>query len=96
MESTRPPPQMFHGDCFDVMADDDLRSEGSVNLVLCDPPLGVRLANTTMPHRSVLRVLLIAMLSLSVEGIAHRSGRTLFVRPLDGRQGEVLGFWSKW
>ena len=40
MECTIPPPRMFHGNCFDIMADDELIPTGSVNLVLCDPPFG--------------------------------------------------------
>jgi hypothetical protein len=40
MESTIAPPRMFHGNCFDIMADDELIPTGSVNLVLCDPPFG--------------------------------------------------------
>ena len=33
-------PQMFHGDCFDIMSDDERIPAGSVNLILCDPPFG--------------------------------------------------------
>ena len=40
MDSSIPQPQMFHGDCFDIMSDDERIPAGSVNLILCDPPFG--------------------------------------------------------
>jgi len=64
---------MFHGNCFDIMADDELIPMGSVNLVLCDP-LRVRLAKNTMSRRVLLRVLLVALMSLNVEGASIDAG----------------------
>ena len=40
MDSSIPQPLMFHGDCFDIMSDDERIPAGSVNLILCDPPFG--------------------------------------------------------
>ena len=63
MDSAITQPQMFHGNCFDIMSDDERIPTGSVNLFVCDPPLMVKRANTTMDRRGLLRVLLVALLS---------------------------------
>ena len=36
MDSKIPPPQMFHGNCFDIMSDDERIPVGSGNLTLCE------------------------------------------------------------
>ncbi len=76
MESTIPPPRMFHGNCFDIMADDELIPTGSVNLVLCDPPFGFRLAKFTLPRRTLLGALLVSLLALSAEGASIALGHS--------------------
>jgi len=40
IESSIHPPQMFQGDCFDIMPDDERILAGSVNPILNDPPFG--------------------------------------------------------
>ena len=75
MESTIAPPRMFHGNCFDIMADDEFITAGSVNLVLCDPPFKVRRAKNTVTRLRVLTIVLVALLSLLLTAYvqAHHS-----------------------
>jgi len=59
-----PDPHMFHGNCFDIMSDEERIPTRAVNLILNDPPLRVRLADTTT-SRQVLLVFLLALSALA-------------------------------